>query len=180
MHAAAELEAWRCPDVHQESLRHEFVEHARANQEPASRHCRPDHLTGSALVLSTDGARVLLGLHGKVGRWLQFGGHIEEVDATLADAALREGREESGIQDLKLHVPEPVQLDRHKAPCASDARHHLDVQFLALAAADAVPAVSEESIDVRWFAVDELPSDTDDAVRRLVAASRRRMGLPDQ
>ena len=42
---------------------------------------------------------VLLTLHPRVGQWLQLGGHCEPDDATIADAAAREGREESGIED---------------------------------------------------------------------------------
>lgn len=176
---AVELNAWRAPSVRQESLRHEFVQHTNSREHPASRESRPDHLTASALVLSTEGARVLLGLHRKVGLWLQFGGHVEEVDETLAAAGLREAREESGIDSLVLHTRAPVQLDRHAAPCAVNARHHLDVQFLALTPADAVPVVSAESIDVRWFDVDDLPADTDEAVRALVAASLQRLRSSD-
>jgi len=111
---------------------------------------------------------VLLCLHRKVGLWLQFGGHIEQQDASLGDAALREAQEESGIADLKLVGTAVIQLDRHPAPCQPEARHHLDVQFLALTQTVRLPVVSEESLDVRWFDVTALPDQTDDAVRRLV------------
>lgn len=43
-----------------------------------------------------------------------------------------------------------------------DARggvHHLDVRFLAVADDGAEPAVSDESLDVRWWPVDALPDD---------------------
>ena len=48
---------------------------------------------------------------------------------------------------------------------------HLDVQYAAVAAEGAVHAISEESLDLRWWPVDALPEQTDDALRRLVAAS---------
>ena len=79
----------------------------------------------------------MLTLHPIVGRWLQTGGHCESHDATLADAALREAREETGIQDLALD-PVPVLLSRHEVPCGPlRPSHHLDVQFVAVAPADA-------------------------------------------
>ena len=56
---------------------------------------------------------MLLTLHRKGGFWAQFGGHCEPSDTTLADAALREAREESGIEELRLVGDGPVDLDRH-------------------------------------------------------------------
>jgi 8-oxo-dGTP pyrophosphatase MutT (NUDIX family) len=40
-------------------------------------------------------------------------GHIEHADATVALAAQREAREESGIADLALLSAEIIDLDRH-------------------------------------------------------------------
>ncbi len=172
----SELREWQPADRQQVELRDAFLSHAQRYPDPTSRECFPDHLTASALVVSSDANKVMLCLHRKVGLWLQFGGHVEPSDATLAAAALREAREESGIADVRLVKPLPLQLDRHPAPCDRRARHHLDVQFLAVADATATPHISEESIDVRWFGVDALPMDTDDAVRRLVSASLHRAG----
>ncbi len=165
----AELASWQPPTPSQALLRDDFVAHLDKHENGWARSCRPDHLTASALVVNTTGTRVLLCLHRKVGLWLQFGGHIEDTDASVADAALREAREESGIDALTLVGGGPVRLDRHAAPCDVKARHHLDVQFLALTPDGAEPTVSSESLDVRWFTPDALPEQTDDAVRQLVA-----------
>ena len=78
-----------------------------------------------------------------------MGGHCEPEDATLADAALREAREESGIEGLTLLPGGPLRLDRHLTPCA----WHLDVQYAALAPRGAREQVSEESLDLRWYGV---------------------------
>jgi hypothetical protein len=67
----------------------------------------------------------------------------------------------------------PVQLSEHPVPFC-DPRggvHHLDVRFLAVAPEGADHAVSEESLDVRWWPVDALP---DDDLAELVAWARRR------
>ena len=166
------LTAYAPVDARQIVLRADYLEHLKTNANGTRRECLPDHLTASALIVDPAGGRVLLGLHAKAKLWLQMGGHIEEGDGTLAHAAMREGTEESGITGLRLWSELPLALDRHPAPCSPDARYHLDVQFLAIAAPDAVAAVSPEQIELRWCGFDDLPEPTDDAVRRLVAAAR--------
>ena len=173
------LAGWQPPDDAQDRLRRDFLQYLADHPDGVWRSCRPDHVTASALVLSPDRRQVLLHLHGKVGRWLQFGGHPEPGDATLIGAALREAVEEGGLDALRPLLAEPVRLDRHPAPCApGSARDHLDVQFALLAVQVLPPQVSAESHDVRWFAVDALPVDTDDSVRRLVDAAVRVPALP--
>lgn len=161
------LRSWRPVSTEQQLLRDEIVDYLDACPTACSREGRPDHVTASALVVDASRTRVLLGLHRKVGLWLQFGGHLEPADATLAAAALREAVEESGIATLRLVGDHPLRLDRHPAPC--DARDHLDVQWLAIAPDGATPRTSAESLDVRWFDVKALPAPTDNALRRLVA-----------
>jgi 8-oxo-dGTP pyrophosphatase MutT (NUDIX family) len=156
--ALAVLRGWRPPDARQAALRDRYVAHLAAHPYGMTRECRPDHLTASTLVLSHDRRRVLLTLHAKARRWFQLGGHCEPGDATLAGAALREATEESGLADLRID-PTPVQLSEHAVPfCGPDGDvHHLDVRFVAVAGPDAEHAVSDESLDVRWWPVDALP-----------------------
>ncbi len=168
--ALAVLGGWTAPDADQEALRAAFAEHLLTHTDGVWRTCLPDHLTASALVIDPDGRRVLLALHRKAGLWLQLGGHCEPADSGLADAALREAREESGIAALTL-LPAPVRLHRHAAPCSPAARYHLDVQYVALAPPGAVEACSQESLALRWSAYENLPEPTDDAVRALVASA---------
>jgi 8-oxo-dGTP pyrophosphatase MutT (NUDIX family) len=133
--------------------------------------CGDGHITASALVIAPERGQVLLTLHGKLRMWLQMGGHCEPADATLADAALREATEESGIAGLTLLPGGPVRLDRHLTPCA----WHLDVQYAAVAPRGAVEAISDESLDLRWFAYDEVADVADTSVVRLVEAARARL-----
>ncbi|MDT3396372.1 NUDIX hydrolase [Streptomyces sp. B1866] len=162
------LKEWPAPDAQQERLRLAYGEHLAAHPDGMWKACREGHITASALVVDPPGERVLLTLHRKLRMWLQMGGHCEPGDATLADAALREAEEESGIAGLRLLPGGPVRLDRHLTPCA----WHLDVQYAALAPAGAVAQVSDESLDVRWFGYAQVPEVADESVARLVERTR--------
>jgi len=173
--ALAVLRSWAAPDAGQERLRRSYVDHLDAHPDGLTRDCHPDHLTAGALVVSADRTHVLLTLHAKARRWFHLGGHCEPRDGTLAGAALREGTEESGIDGLVLD-PVPVHLDTHVVGfCGTHARvRHLDVRFLAVAPDGAEPVVSDESLDVRWWPVDALPTDDAD-LRGLVDLSLDRL-----
>ncbi|MGW5480401.1 NUDIX hydrolase [Streptomyces sp. NPDC004008] len=155
----------------QEELRQGYLDHLATHPDGMWKACRDGHVTASALVIDPERDRVLLTLHGKLRMWLQMGGHCEPSDATLADAALREATEESGIAGLTLLPGGPARLDRHHTPCA----WHLDVQYAALAPAGAVEAISDESLDLRWFAYDEVATVADDSVVRLLETTRARL-----
>lgn len=172
--ALTTLDEWVPPTPGQAVLRDRYLTHLRAEPLGVLRECYPDHLTASTLVMSADGSRVLLTLHRKARRWFQLGGHVEPRDASLTAAALREATEESGVAGLTLLPGGPVRLDRHPIP--PPCHFHFDVQYAALATPDAVHAVSDESLDVRWFPYDEVPQVADDSVVRLLDATRARLG----
>jgi 8-oxo-dGTP pyrophosphatase MutT (NUDIX family) len=136
------------------------------------RTCFPAHFTASALVLSADGARTLLTHHRALDRWLQFGGHCDG-DPDLLAGALREAAEESGLAGLEAIGCEPVDLDIHVIPAnprRGEPEHfHFDVRYLLRAPREAVPAISPESKELRWFTPDEMRAISDEAgLRRLI------------
>lgn len=159
------LRRWTPPTAEQARLRDLYVDHLAAHAHGLSKRCQPDHLTAGVLVISDDGRRVLLNLHRKAQRWFAFGGHIEDTDESLAAAALREGLEESGIADLVLD-PEPVHLSLHAVPFCGDSGNvrHLDVRYVARVPLGTQPVVGDESLEIRWFDVDDLPTDEPDMV----------------
>lgn len=174
MHADARavLSGWTHPDPAQAALREQYLAFLAEHPDGVWRSCRVGHVTASALVMDEGRTRVLLTLHPKVGRWLQLGGHCEPGDASLAAAAAREVREESGIDAVRLS-PQPIRLDRHAVPCGGGPSEHLDVQYLALVPAGAQAVMSEESDDLQWFGLDALPDPLDSSVRALIADARR-------
>jgi len=127
----------------------------------ADRDTYPGHLTGSALVVSPSRDRVLLTHHRKLGRWLQLGGHADG-SFDLPAAALREAEEESGLADLAFYplevgFPQAIlDLDVHWIPEGKEPGHyHYDVRYLIVAEPSREPQVSEESLDVKWLALEE-------------------------
>jgi 8-oxo-dGTP pyrophosphatase MutT (NUDIX family) len=126
------------------------------------------HLTASALVVDAAGEKVLLCLHGRFHRWVQLGGHCEPGDRTVADAALREATEESGIAGLRLGAA-PIHLDIHHVNCSGGPSLHYDVRFAAIAPPDAAERVSEESRALGWFRPDDLPEPLASGVLPLIA-----------
>jgi 8-oxo-dGTP pyrophosphatase MutT (NUDIX family) len=155
-----------------------FDAFVRAHPDCFERSCVPGHVTGSAWLVSHDGAAFLLTHHRKLGRWLQLGGHADG-DADAGRVALREATEESGIAALAL-APidgrvQPLDLDAHEIPArpGEPAHVHYDVRYLVVAPPDAAVAISDESIALRWFRADApLTVDHDESVARLAAKAR--------
>ena len=135
------------------------------------RSCVPGHVTGSAWLVSHDRSRFLLTHHRKLGRWLQLGGH-SDGDPDTAQVALREAREESGIAALTL-APIDGACSRSISTPTRSPRAATSPRTSTTTCAswswrrpDAVIAVSEESLALRWFAADR-------AARRRARRERR-------
>ena len=167
---------WVAPTEQTAAIRDQFLELLTAQPRAARRDNPGAHLTASILVVSADLERILLCLHGRVFKWLQLGGHLEDADVDIVDSARREAREESGLDELAID-PVPVDLDIHPVPCRYGPALHYDLRFVGVAGDGAVPRCSDESRDLRWFAVDALPeprgSDTDRLIAAALSAARR-------
>jgi 8-oxo-dGTP pyrophosphatase MutT (NUDIX family) len=174
--AVARLAAWIPPDTGDDTqlaLRDEMVRHLETHPDAMAKSGPPAHFTASVLVLDHDLTSVLLTHHRKARAWFQFGGHYEEGDASVWDAAAREGREESGLESLTV-LPDIVHLDRHAlVGDFGRCREHLDIRFVAVAAVDGAHAVSDESLDVRWWPLEALPPRSRDDLAPLLAAAVR-------
>jgi len=151
------LLGWQTPNAADESLRHTMLAFLDSAPLGCLREHAPGHITASSLVLSEDRRQVLLTLHPRVGRWIQLGGHCEAADETVVGAALREATEESGIAGLRI---DPLLLSAHTHPITCSLgvpTRHLDLRFLVWAEVGAMPVRSDESQDLRWWPVDDLP-----------------------
>lgn len=129
------------------------------------------HATAGAVLLGPDG-RVLHIHHLATGKWLLPGGHLEDADGTLLEAALRELAEETGVPaDVVTPLgTDPVHIDLHPIP-ANDAKaepdhQHVDFRFLFRTDAEVGPLQTEEVADSAWQTVDTLH---DERLRQRVA-----------
>jgi 8-oxo-dGTP pyrophosphatase MutT (NUDIX family) len=155
------------------------IQFVRANEDCFERTCVPGHVTGSAWILSPDRRFFLLAHHAKLDRWLQCGGH-SDGDPDTAAVALREAREESGMERFEFAQrdsagPLIFDVDVHVFPArrAEPAHLHHDVRYLLIAAPDQVPRVSSESNALRWFPVElEHPELAHESLARLVRKAR--------
>jgi len=167
------LSSWQAPSAEQDELRRTYLTHLADHPDGLTRDCHPDHLTASTLVVNEDRSEVLLNLHRKYEIWVQFGGHCEPGDATLAQTARREAVEETGMAELRLVSELPAQLSTHEVRCGPiRPSHHLDVRYVAIAPAGVDAVVSEESLDIQWFEYDALPDDLEPELRELIALAR--------
>jgi len=174
------LTRWQSPDPHQDSLRHTMLAFLAAAPNGCLRESAAGHITASTIVFNSARTHVLLTLHPRVGKWIQLGGHCEETDTTIADAATREAREESGIADLRI-TGELVQVHTHPITCSLGVpTRHLDLRFAAVA--DDLPngalpefVRSDESVDLAWWPIDALPDNTEHpAIPDLITAALNR------
>ena len=115
----------------------------------------PRHLTASAIVTDAPGEHVALVWHLKGRFWVQPGGHLEDGETSLEQAARREVAEEIGLSGLERIGEGPAMLHRHGLDAAfGRCQEHWDVQYLLRAprpAAQMPLRASEESGDVQWF-----------------------------
>lgn len=120
--------------------------------------------TVDVLVVHED--RVLLRKHDKYKVWLMVGGHVE-LDETPVEAALREVKEEVGL-DIELignvadvsegdgyrELLPPAFMNIHKI---NDSHQHISLMYFARAlSTEIIEGEGEKSDEIRWFTKEEL------------------------
>ena len=119
----------------------------------------PGHVTASAILFSPDEKSVALVHYNKLDRWLQPVGHVEVGDAGVLATAAREAREECGVELDTGFAPRLLSLDVHEIPAHGQEPLHQHHDFMFLfRATDAELSCSDESAEVRWVALGDLPA----------------------
>ena len=152
-----------------------------AHPDICSSHCEAGHVTASAVIVELESRRTLLHYHKRLGRWLQVGGHLER-ETDIAQAALREAREETGLPDLRFHPAKDaaslIDIDVHTIPRSGDQTEHLHLDFryvLVTSQPSALAPDKGESTRFRWLSFAQaldLGDEIDASLRRLLRKAR--------
>ena len=137
-------------------------------QDPFLRERLAGHFTSGAWLVSADGQRILMTHHRKLGRWLQLGGHADG-ERDMANVALKEAQEESGLPGLSVEGAAIFDLDRHWIPERKDVpgHWHYDVRYVVRAGEDERYVVSEESLELAWRLISDVAQDADESMSRM-------------
>jgi len=144
----------------------------------AARSTFPYHVTCGAIAVDAAG-RVLQIRHKELERWLLPGGHLENEDESLVDAALRELREETGITgNLFPNEPfAPIDIDPHPIPenaaKGEPAHVHFDCRFMIEVRPGSVTLQTTEVDGHRWQPAQSLSGRVGARVRAALVARER-------
>ena len=170
-----ELRAHEPADERERAMRDRLVAFVEAHPDAFERALRTGHVTASAWIVDPSRTQALLTHHRNLGKWLQLGGHADgETDVRAA--AMREAREESGLASLRFAHDAIYDVDVHAIPArpGEPAHDHYDVRFALEADPDEPLVVSDESHELAWIPIAELPRyGADESVLRLARKSNR-------
>ncbi|MFC4872674.1 NUDIX hydrolase [Negadavirga shengliensis] len=148
------LENYRTPFEEEKQFVDDFI---ALTDDPIaySRERKKGHFTASSWIVNRRRTHTLLGLHRKLQKWLQLGGHADGNE-NLLEVAMTEAKEESGLASLRLVDRFIFDIDRHIIPTyGEDAQHfHYDVRFLIEAEMDEPLVISPESKSLAWVSFD--------------------------
>ena len=155
------LEQYRPWNEQEAQDRAELLRRLRSGEDLYTRDNAAGHLTASAGVVSPDRKQVLMAYHNLYGSWAWLGGHADG-DRDLLAAAVREVREESGLEDVRAVTPGIYSLEilpvagHEKRGVYVPSHLHLNVTFL-LEADPAAPVrrKPDENSAVAWFGLEE-------------------------
>lgn len=170
-----QLSAHRAFDAHEEQMRRRIAGFVTAHELFHSRALAIGHLTASAWILDETYSHALLLHHGKLHKWLQPGGHVEN-DPDLQTAAWREACEESGLRDVRPVFADIFDVDVHAIPARpGEPEHdHYDIRFLFTADKSSPFVISSESKSLAWVALERITELTqEESVLRMVRRTER-------
>ena len=135
----------------------ELIQFVREHPHCFERSCPPGHITGSAWIVDKCHTHALLTHHRKLDRWLQLGGHADgEFD--ILGVAMREAREESGIESITPLTGSIYDVDIHIIPARNNEPQHLhyDVRYLLMADKESPLIISSESKNLSWVPLENI------------------------
>ena len=168
------LNAHQSFDSHEQQMLERLITFVSEYDNFYSRELSVGHITASAWIVDEENSHALLLHHGKLNKWLQPGGHVED-DADILSASMREAREETGVA-VQPHSEQIFDVDIHEIPARPNepAHFHYDIRFLLVADRAAPLLVSSESKDLAWVALSEIETLTqEESVLRMVRKTKK-------
>lgn len=169
-----QLSAHQAYDAHEERMLGLLRAFVSGHDDCFERTCSIGHVTGSAWVVDLKREYVLLTHHVRLDKWLQLGGHADG-EADILSVALREAREESGLEAIHPVSDMIFDVDVHQIPArgAEPAHDHYDVRFLFEADRCHLLRISEESKALAWVKIADVRTLTrEESVLRMVAKTK--------
>ena len=158
-----QLESYQSANEQEERDRKLLLDWIASGRDILTRENEVAHLTASAWVVSPDRKYVLMAYHNLYQSWAWLGGHADG-DSDLLGVALKEAREESGIESVSPVSEEILSIEtlcvngHEKRGKYVPSHLHLNVTYLLEAdPAQEIRAKPDENSAVAWIAVEDIP-----------------------
>jgi 8-oxo-dGTP pyrophosphatase MutT (NUDIX family) len=113
------------------------------------------HITGSSWIVDLEQSHALFTHHKKLNKWMQLGGHADGM-ADIFLVALKEAKEESGLEQITPLSRQIFDIDIHLIPDQASGHLHYDIRFLFKADRSKKLTVSNESHTLAWIEFEKL------------------------
>ncbi|KIE04511.1 NUDIX hydrolase [Candidatus Jidaibacter acanthamoeba] len=154
--------------IEEVEYKNQIISFIKQNSDCFDRSNKAGHLTASAWLLNRSGDKALLMHHAKLNSWVQPGGHCDN-DPDIISVALKEAKEESGINGIELVSHTIFDIDIHYIPAfhTESSHNHYDIRFLLQVKSNEEVKINHESKELRWVSKDisELPTDSKSIIR---------------
>lgn len=137
------------------------------------------HIVANSLIIHNN--KVLTIFHNSLKMYIQPGGHVDENDSSVLDAALREAEEETGINDLVLfewhkQTQIPIFIESHLIPenlkKQEKQHYHHDFMYVFKTNIKDVNLQISEVSDFSWIDIETVLKNNPDS---FISKSLKRM-----
>ena len=173
MNLEQQLRAFRPANEQEASDRRLMLQYMAMFSNLYTRENEMAHLTASSWVVNPARTKVLMAYHNIYDSWAWLGGHADGMEDLLA-VAQKEVLEESGVQTTPVSSDifsvEILGVNGHVKRGRYVSTHlHLNVTYLLQAEEDQTLHIKpDENSGVRWFALDEVLSNTREPEMRVI------------
>lgn len=162
MNIKEKIEKYKPFNEQEESDKKQILEYINTFDDVLTRKNKMCHFTASNWIINKERTKILMVYHNIFKSWAWTGGHADG-DSDLIHVALKEAKEETGINDLKLLINDLygfqiVAIDGHIKNGEFVSPHlHLDCVYLWEAnETENLRIKEDENCEVKWVDIDEV------------------------